>query len=384
MLSRCVALSLRGPIHTRYTARIPVRSYAKHNKPPSHQNQSPANRHGNNPRRNQEAATVSRLDSISAKIHQSQERLGHQRNEAIQSKKILAAHPQQSQTPISPKISLPQEEAIHDIDAKDTDTVQQPPVSNSDAPYLQQEAGEPASTRPLPDLTQGIPSTLDAELDARSEKADIRSLNITEDPQVSEGKRELPKTAYISSVERKQKRLSRILYAILLANALGATIWLGRNWENEEEEKKHPDAPSGWGPILFYKRARARLGETLDFYTEPTFPKLLPPPDKAWARPYTLVLSLEDLLIHNEWTREHGWRIAKRPGMDYFLRYLSSYYELVIWTSRPAMEAQPVIQKLDPYRIVLWPLFREATRYQDGGYIKVTTLPCIPTSLGTT
>ena len=60
-----------------------------------------------------------------------------------------------------------------------------------------------------------------------------------------------------------------------------------------------------------------------------------------------------------------------RPGMDYFIRYLSQYYELVIFTSLPMQVADPVIKKLDPFHIVMWPLFREATRYEKGEYIKV-------------
>lgn len=148
------------------------------------------------------------------------------------------------------------------------------------------------------------------------------------------------------------------------------TVYLGRNWENEEQEAKHPDAPSGWGFGLFYNRVNARFTDTLDYFHEPTFPKLLPDVDKAWERPYTLVLSLEDLLVHSEWTREHGWRMAKRPGVDYFLRYLSQYYELVIFTSVPIATGDPIIRKLDPYRIIMWPLFREATRYSGGEYIK--------------
>jgi mitochondrial import inner membrane translocase subunit TIM50 len=76
-------------------------------------------------------------------------------------------------------------------------------------------------------------------------------------------------------------------------------------------------------------------------------------------------------LIHSEWSREHGWRMAKRPGVDYFLRYLSQYYELVIFTSQPWAIAEPVIRKLDPYHIVTWPLFREATLYENGEYVKV-------------
>ena len=32
--------------------------------------------------------------------------------------------------------------------------------------------------------------------------------------------------------------------------------------------------------------------------------------------------------------RQHGWRTAKRPGVDYFLAYVSQFYEVVIFTSQ--------------------------------------------------
>ncbi len=242
-----------------------------------------------------------------------------------------------------------------------------------DPTEIQRQHGGQTSSRPLPDLTQGIPSTLDAELASSSARSDPNSLNITEDRSQpgGQGGGDLPKSAYISSFERKRNQWANWFYLTALLSAIAGTVVLGRNWETEDEERKHPDAPSGWGFGLFYNRARARLRDTLDYYNEPAFPKLLPNTDPMWERPYTLVLSLEDMLVHSEWSREHGWRMAKRPGVDYFLRYLSQYYELVIFTSIPSMIAQPIIQKLDPYRIVMWPLFREATRYQRGEYIKV-------------
>lgn len=238
-----------------------------------------------------------------------------------------------------------------------------------------QAFGQQQESQLLPDLTKGIPSTLDAELAEASAKSKPSSLNVTEDPaEVAAGGGrggELPKTAYISSTERKRERLANYMYAFLLGSSILGCIYLGRNWESEEEERRHPQAPSGWGVGLFYNRASTRLTSTMDYFTEPTFPKLLPNVDPAWERPYTLVLSLEDLLVHSEWTREHGWRMAKRPGVDYFIRYLSQYYELVIFTSLPSMTADPIIRKLDPYRIIMWPLYREGTRYQGGEYIKV-------------
>lgn len=240
-----------------------------------------------------------------------------------------------------------------------------------------------SAQQPLPDLTQGIPSTLDAELrEARSRRAaSTSSLNITEDPSEptpssgGRGAEGLPKSAYISSHEQKKNNIIRYVYLITFGGLIGYTVYLGRDWDSEEEAQKHPDVPSGWGVALFYNRVKARLSATLDYYNEPAFPKLLPKHDPNLQPPMTLVLSLEDLLIHQEWTRERGWRIAKRPGVDYFLRYLSQYYELVLFTTQPSSMADQVIRKLDPYRIIQWPLFREATLYKDGGYIKVCNRP---------
>lgn len=236
----------------------------------------------------------------------------------------------------------------------------------------QEQARE--TTGPLPDLTQGIPSTLDAEM-ASSAKADPASLNVTEDPSQpggGGGGGNLPKEAYISSIERRRNRYASWAVATMAAFLVTGAVYLGRNWESEEEERKHPAAPSGWGLLLFWNRVKARWSGSLDYYTEPAFEKLLPDTDPTWERPYTLVISLEDMLVHSEWTREHGWRMAKRPGVDYFLRYLSQYYELVVFTSVPSMIGHPIVQKLDPYRMfIMWPLFREATKYQRGVYIKV-------------
>ena len=135
-------------------------------------------------------------------------------------------------------------------------------------------------------------------------------------------------------------------------------------------------APNGWSPGAIWGRIKERTGGQLGYYTEPAFVKLLPDMDPSMRAPYTLVLSLEDLLVASKWDRNKGWQVAKRPGVDYFLRYLSQYYELVIFTSVASMNADPVIRKLDPFRIVSWPLFREGTRYMNGEHVKVESAPC--------
>ncbi|KAF2748339.1 NIF-domain-containing protein [Sporormia fimetaria CBS 119925] len=241
--------------------------------------------------------------------------------------------------------------------------------------------------KPLPDLRQGIPSTFGDEFAAPTGKHEHDPNNITEDPdkdpRPGSGGREggeLPKSAYETSTDRRRNRVANWGYASLLIVSTVGALFLGRDWESEEERAAHPDAPAGWSPGAIYNRARARLSSQVDYYTEPTFPKLLPDVDPA--PPMTLVLSLEDLLVHSEWSAQHGWRAAKRPGVDYFLRYLSQYYELVIFTSVKSADADPIIRKLDPFRIVMWPLFREATRYEKGEYIK--DLSCLNRDLSKT
>ena len=48
----------------------------------------------------------------------------------------------------------------------------------------------------------------------------------------------------------------------------------------------------------------------------------------------TLVLDLDDVLVHSEWTRGRGWRTFKRPGVEDFLKRMAPYYEMVVYTSQ--------------------------------------------------
>lgn len=85
--------------------------------------------------------------------------------------------------------------------------------------------------------------------------------------------------------------------------------------------------------------------------SEKLLPDLLPPP---YQRPYTLVLELNDVLIHSDYDvrtvqlitikpkklylkRKVGWKYQKRPGVDALLLSLFDYYEIVIFTSEAAM-----------------------------------------------
>ncbi|KAI0106050.1 NIF-domain-containing protein [Daldinia grandis] len=233
---------------------------------------------------------------------------------------------------------------------------------------------EPPAPKPdlnsLPDLTQGIPSTLEYETSGATDKSALTAIEETSETQAGgRGRGELPASAYVSSTEKRRAKVANRMYAASLALGFFLLGYLGRDWD-EEEAGMHTDIPNGWSLGLWWKRMMARFGDVTSYYSEPAFDKLLPDPDPMFERPYTLCISLEDLLVHSEWTREHGWRVAKRPGVDYFLHYLSQYYELVLFTSVPFAIGEPIVRKLDPFRFIVWPLFREATKYKDGEIVK--------------
>lgn len=179
------------------------------------------------------------------------------------------------------------------------------------------------------------------------------------------------KKEYKSTADLRREKLASYTAWSFVIIGLGGACYMGRKW-TDDEIKQSLDVKDKFSST-FFGRLKQRTSSLFNYYNEPAFDKLLPDPlPELYQRRFTLVLDLDDLLIHSEWSREHGWRIAKRPGLDYFLSYLSQYYEIVIFTTQYAATAIPIIQKLDPYRSSLSAsLFREATRYVNGKLIKV-------------
>ena len=296
-------------------------------------------------------------------------------------------NPQRPQPPEAPRIQANgQKSSFSTSSLNQSDKSKEPTSSSSSSKRpeasrsSEETQPEPEASQPLPDLRQGIPSTFDQEISSRSpfrkeEHVEQTRLDLAESATSDEQDQARPRGGgrreeYKSSIERKREMMA--FYGFLTGGtiALATLLTLGQNWD-EREARGHPDIPNGWTPGAVYARARTRLSEMLGYYTEPAFPQLLPTVDPAYRQPYTLVLSLEDLLVSSKWTRQNGWEVAKRPGLDYFIRYLSQYYELVLFTSVPSMNGQPVYAKLDPFHFIMFPLFREATRYMNGQHVKV-------------
>ncbi|SAM78373.1 related to TIM50-mitochondrial inner membrane import translocase subunit [Ustilago bromivora] len=173
----------------------------------------------------------------------------------------------------------------------------------------------------------------------------------------------------MSSIERRRQTTVRLLSALILGGSTLTLCNLGRPWDNELESTRFASQP---GSDSFLGRIKLRLGAMYEDFNKPVFDQLLPDPlPFPYSRPFTMVLDLDDLLVHSEWSREHGWRTAKRPGLDYFIGYLSQFYEIVLFTTQPFFTAGPIIEKLDPdRRFITYTLFKESCRTVDGKLVK--------------
>lgn len=199
-----------------------------------------------------------------------------------------------------------------------------------------------------------------------------------EEPSSSEEKTKRKRRRAQTSKDIQRERYANMFYLMSFVGSIAGLGYMSRDWdsEKEQEEMDGKDIDNGYTPQLMYGRLNKRLGSLFTFFSEPAFENLLPPPaPEAYRRPLTLVLTLDDLLIHSNWDTQHGWRTAKRPGLDYFLGYLSQYYEIVIFSSNSQMYSEKTVGKLDPYHAYIsYALFREACRYKDGKLIKDLSL----------
>ncbi|KAJ7245159.1 NIF-domain-containing protein [Mycena haematopus] len=174
----------------------------------------------------------------------------------------------------------------------------------------------------------------------------------------------------LSSVEIKRRRLGRISLAVLVLGFGINVVYMGRDWDESELKAKKLTLENA--PATRFGRTKERFTDMFDYFNKPAWPELLPPPPPPpHAKPYTLLISIDDLLVTSTWDRQHGWRTAKRPGVDYFLAYISQFYEVVVFTTQHFYTAAPILDKLDRYNFfVSHRLYREATRSINGKIVK--------------
>ncbi|THH09473.1 hypothetical protein EW145_g1996 [Phellinidium pouzarii] len=173
----------------------------------------------------------------------------------------------------------------------------------------------------------------------------------------------------LSSIERRRRFMGRATLVAFGLGLLAGAFYLGRDWEEDELKAKKLKIENA--PSTRFGRTKERFTSLFDYFSKPTWEELLPPSVPPFQKPYTLLLSIDDLLVASTWDRQNGWRTAKRPGVDYFIAYLAQFYEIVIFTSQNHYTAIPIIEKLDPYNFfITYKLFREATRSVNGAIVK--------------
>ena len=117
---------------------------------------------------------------------------------------------------------------------------------------------------------------------------------------------------------------------------------------------------------------------------QPASPLLSPAGDAVKGRA-CLVLDLDETLVHSSFTpipdsdfqiplemqgETHMVYVKKRPGVDHFLRKVSEWYEVIVFTASLALYANPVMDLLDPDNLVHGRLYREHCVLTSGCYVK--------------
>lgn len=121
--------------------------------------------------------------------------------------------------------------------------------------------------------------------------------------------------------------------------------------------------------------ARLIQDEYGEWFYQVTQDALLPPPTKRDSARKTLVLDLDETLVHSTFSpvpsadfvvplkldrNIHNVYVSKRPGVDAFLRRCSELFEVVVFTASLSIYANPVIDQLDKDKLIRIRLFREA------------------------
>ena len=168
---------------------------------------------------------------------------------------------------------------------------------------------------------------------------------------------------------------------LAVATAVGASWYLQTTDELERTVKAREHVPEQLRDTPLEKAADAAFENLLEFrrwadeqahnYLDPVSDKLLPdhPPEATYV-PHTLVLDLDDTLILSDWRRERGWRVFKRPGAADFLKHMAQFYEVVVFSEQLSTYVDPIVERLDPQHFLAGRLYREATQYKNGEYLR--------------
>lgn len=160
-------------------------------------------------------------------------------------------------------------------------------------------------------------------------------------------------------------RYSLIVFGVMIGSGI---VYAVSEWgppRKDKEGKVIEDEFNKHHPVIGYVlRAVDTIMNYNEVLKEPIREKLLPDPlTYPYLQPkYTVVIELNGILVHPDWTYKTGWRFKKRPFLEYFLNQLTPpMFETVIFTQDPGWTATPVIDSMDPNQCIMYRLFRDST-----------------------
>lgn len=84
----------------------------------------------------------------------------------------------------------------------------------------------------------------------------------------------------------------------------------------------------------------------------------------------SLVVDLDETLVHAKFHQHSGWMIHQRAGAQKFLVEMAKLFEIIIFTSGIETYASPIIDRLDPQGVIAHRLYRPATSIIKGLHVK--------------
>jgi Dullard-like phosphatase family protein len=93
-------------------------------------------------------------------------------------------------------------------------------------------------------------------------------------------------------------------------------------------------------------------------------------PEMKKDRKYTLVLDLDETLIHFEETQDGTSHFLLRPGAQNFIKEMAKYYEVVIFTAAQKDYADFILDRMDTEGSISHRLYRNNCSYCDNVYQK--------------
>lgn len=111
---------------------------------------------------------------------------------------------------------------------------------------------------------------------------------------------------------------------------------------------------------------------------------LLPPQTPEFENKITLVLDLDETLVHSSFQpidcqltlnikindKISKVYVQKRPGLDKFLQFVTDLFEVIIFTASLEGYARPLLELLDPNKKLAHCLYRESCTLTSSGYLK--------------